>query len=155
MTWTTLNFGKHDGKSLPQVLFSDPDWFFWAIEKDAFRDRGDLEDESKELYQKARNIKIPNNDDGSLIVQHYIHRPTGKYSHFEIIPENQPQHEGASPTIRNTVLDMTAPRNIGSYDKIGYKSLVSSLKSMVFGSKSARMSKSKIETFFDDRNNFL
>ena len=33
MIWTTLNFSRHVGKTLPQILFSDPDWFFWAMDK--------------------------------------------------------------------------------------------------------------------------
>jgi len=30
MAWSTLPFGKHKGKTLPQIVFADPDWFFWA-----------------------------------------------------------------------------------------------------------------------------
>jgi len=30
MTWTELPFGKYVGMTLPQVLFTDPGWFFWA-----------------------------------------------------------------------------------------------------------------------------
>jgi hypothetical protein len=29
--WSKLYFGKHVGKSLPQILFYDPDYFFWGI----------------------------------------------------------------------------------------------------------------------------
>jgi len=36
MTWSILKFGKHKGRTLPQVLFQDPDWFFWAVENDKF-----------------------------------------------------------------------------------------------------------------------
>lgn len=32
MSWTALEFGRHTGRSLPQVMFADPDWFFWAVE---------------------------------------------------------------------------------------------------------------------------
>ena len=38
MTWSELPFGQRREKTLPQVVLSDPDWFFWAIEKDAFQD---------------------------------------------------------------------------------------------------------------------
>jgi hypothetical protein len=37
MAWSTLNFGKHAGKTLPQIVFADPDWFFWAIETNVFK----------------------------------------------------------------------------------------------------------------------
>ena len=41
---------------MPQIVFSDLDWFFDMIEKDAFKNYGD---ETKEMDLKARNIKIP------------------------------------------------------------------------------------------------
>ncbi len=45
MPWTELPFGKHKGKTLPQVVFSDPDWFYWAVEKNIFK--------SKDLKKEA------------------------------------------------------------------------------------------------------
>jgi len=36
MRWSTLKSGKYEGKTLPQVLFKDPDYFFWAIEEGVF-----------------------------------------------------------------------------------------------------------------------
>jgi hypothetical protein len=29
--WLQLRFGKHEGKTLPQIVLSDPDYFFWAV----------------------------------------------------------------------------------------------------------------------------
>ena len=37
MNWTPLNFGKYEGKTLPQVMFKDPDWFFNGYEKGYFK----------------------------------------------------------------------------------------------------------------------
>jgi hypothetical protein len=34
--WTTIDFGKHSEKTLPQVILSDPDWFFWATHNKVF-----------------------------------------------------------------------------------------------------------------------
>ena len=45
MSWSSLEFGKHEGKTIPQVVFSDPDWFFWAIQEDVFRNKGPIEEE--------------------------------------------------------------------------------------------------------------
>jgi uncharacterized protein (DUF3820 family) len=28
MTWTPMKFGKYQGKTLPEIIFADPDWFF-------------------------------------------------------------------------------------------------------------------------------
>ena len=59
MNWTPLWFGKFKGKTLPQVLFSDPNWFFWAIEQDLFVGQGVIEEEAQDLCYKSRNIRIP------------------------------------------------------------------------------------------------
>jgi hypothetical protein len=60
--WSKLTFGKHDGKTLPQVILTDPDWFFWAIEKRVFDNWPALRVEANDILQKARRIKIPKPD---------------------------------------------------------------------------------------------
>ena len=56
--WTALTIGKHQGKTLPQVILSDPDYFYWALEQDNFF-RGKLLTEAKTLATRAGRIKIP------------------------------------------------------------------------------------------------
>jgi hypothetical protein len=56
--WSLLNFGKHEGESLPEVVLRDPDWFFWAIDEKAIRSQV-LAAEAQELDFKASNIKLP------------------------------------------------------------------------------------------------
>jgi len=124
MPWSIVSFGKHRGKTLPQIIFSDPDWFFWAIEKGVFKNKGSLATEAQEVHKKATKIKIPNNDNDELVVEYIVHQPTGKFS------------------------------QIADYDKLGCKQLLSSLKYYVFGNKSVRMTKKKCEDFFDTSNNF-
>lgn len=156
MAWTVVNFGKYrdKGKSLPQILFDDPDWFFWAYSEGVFNNKGGLQQEADDLYQKATTINIPDNDDNDLIVEYYIHQPTGKFSHFDIVPSDRSPHEGGSPSFRSKVIDMSVPRKIASYDKLGCKELIKSLKRHVFGNSNTRISKKKCESFFSDPNNF-
>ena len=154
MAWTKVRFRRHSGKTLPQILWSDPDWFFWAIEDDAFENKGVLQLEAQDLDYKARNIKIPNNDDGALVVEYFIHQPTGKFSHFEIVPADRPSHEGISRTFRTPLIDMSVPRRIAEYDKLGGKELISSLKFYIFGSHSVRLTKKKCGDFFNDPSYF-
>lgn len=154
MTWTQLNFGKHIGKTLPQVLFSDPDWFFWAVETEVFKTRPSFAAQAKLLNERAQKIKIPNGKHSHSVVEYLIHRPTMKFSHFEIVPREQKLHEGASPAFRSSIIDMNVPRRIAQYDKLGCKSLLSSLKFHLFGNKSARISKERAEAFFADHTNF-
>src|SRR5262245_20324937 len=146
MEWSEVYFGKHKGKTLPQILLSDPDWFFWAIEKNAFKNRRVLQSETEDLDYKARNIKIPNNNDGTLVVEYVVHQPTGKLSSFHIVQASRP-HEGS--TLRFPVIDMSVPRRMADYDKLGYKHFLSSLKFYVFGNESARLTRKKCEAFFN------
>ena len=60
--WSIIKFGKrHKGKSLPEVILHDPDWFFWAI-KDRVLENQVFAAEAHDLDFKARNIKIPRPD---------------------------------------------------------------------------------------------
>ena len=156
MIWSEVNFGKYrgKGKTLPQILFSDPDWFFWAIDDNVFQNKGSLYSEAKDLDYKARNIKIPDNEHGILVVEYVIHRPSEKFSHFEVVPANQPIHSGSSPTHRKTVIDMSFPRQLKGYDKLGCKKFLSFLKVYVFGNMPVTFTKKKCEDFFNNPDNF-
>jgi hypothetical protein len=77
---------------------------------------------------RARSIRIPNNDAGDLEAEYIEHSPTGKFGRMEIVPADRPQHEGSSPTFRKNVFDLSVAHNIASYDKLGSKNLISSVK---------------------------
>lgn len=152
--WTKLRFGKHDGKSLPQVLFTDPDWFFWAYEKrDVFRD-ADI-DQAARLYKRARSIRIPDKHGKDLVVEYVIHPSTNKFGGMNVVPASQPLHEGASATFRKPVFDFGVISGIAKYDKLGGKIFLSSLKYYIFGNKSHVMNAKRCEDFFDDDTNFI
>ena len=40
LTWSPLPFGRYEGKTLPQVVLRDADWFFWALGTRAFNSNG-------------------------------------------------------------------------------------------------------------------
>lgn len=156
MPWSIVGFGRHKEKTLPQIIFSDPDWFFWAIEEGLFKNKGSLDTEAQEVYKKATRIKIPNNDNDELVVEYVfeksteklLHFNTGKFSHFKVVPSS------SCPSGKKYI-DMSVPRQTAHYDKLGYRYLLSSLKYHVFRNKSVRMTKKKCEDFFDDSSNFL
>lgn len=154
MRWTIVNFGKHKGKTLPQILFSDPDWFFWAIDEGVFTNKGVLNREATELNIKARNIRIPSRHGLNMKAEYIIHRPTMKFSRMELVPAIRPQHEGASPTFRKDVIDLSVHRQIVPYDKRGCTHMLSSAKFYLFGSESAHMTRKRCEDFFADPKNF-
>jgi hypothetical protein len=152
--WTTLSWGKHEGKSLPQILFSDPDWFFFTFEEKRFEGKGKVKLEAQAIYERATVIKIPDNDSEDLMVEYFIHPPTGKFSHFEIVKSQQALHEGSSFAFRSNYIDMRVPKKIAEYDKLGYKTFIKCLKECLFGSSNVRLTKEKCETFFSDLGNF-
>lgn len=153
--WDVLDFGKYrgKGKTLPQIVFEDPDWFFWALEEGAFK--GDLATQAQDVGRKAQNIKIPGNEKGELVAEYLIHAPTGEFSDLEVVPKSQPPHEGGSRAFREDRIDLGFVRRIKGYDKSGGKLLVGSVKYIVFGAARARLTQQRCEEFFDDPKNFL
>jgi len=135
-------------------MFNDPDWFFWAYGKAVFQDRGSLACESIEICEKSRSILIPQSGEGKTVVEYFIHPITKEFSHFQLVPESRPQHQGASPTLRLDVVDMALVREISSYDKGGYRRLINDIKTLIFSDPSMKMTKTRCEAFFSDGGNF-
>ena len=154
MPWTTLNFGKHEGKSLPQVLFADPDWFFWACDQGVFERRDLLRREAATLRAKATSIRIPQDGGEPSRVEYLLYPTNGKFAGFEIVEESRPAHEGSTRTLRADHIDMSFPCRLANYDKLGCVILVRSFKSLFFDNESARMTRARCEAFFDDLSHF-
>jgi len=72
MQWTVVGFGQHRGKSLPQIIFNDADWFFHAYENGYFK--GSLAREAHDLYHRARSIRVPSRNGQKMLVEYVIHR---------------------------------------------------------------------------------
>ncbi len=154
MGWTTLEFGKHEGKTLPQVLFIDPDWFFWATDNEVFQKSKAFKTEADELEWKAQNILIPRPDRELYEVEYFIHPSQNKFSHFSIVSKDKPLHVGSSSTHRSEVINMRYPRLLNTYDKSGCKRLLKCLKQDYFGKESYKMTKARCEDFFNNDSNF-
>ncbi len=155
MKWTKLNFGKHEGKTLPQVVFQDPDWFLWAMENGVFDKRYQYRDQADEIYYKARNIRIPDNDDDSKLIQVFLYPPTKRFYRFDVVPSTAPPHDGDSAGFQADRIDLSFPRQICDYDKEGCRLMIKSLKYWVFGDRNIVFSKSLVESFFNDEDNFV
>jgi hypothetical protein len=154
MAWTEVNFGKwaDKGKTLPQIVFSDPDWFFWAVEKQTFF--GPLAAEAADIARKAKRIKIPGAAPGEKKVRYFIHPSVDKFAGAEVVPSDRPPHVGSSGTRESQFFDLSMPRRIAPYDKHGGKLLVRAVKYQIFGSGSVRLTKERCENFFNDPANF-
>jgi len=154
-TWTPLDFGKHIGKTLPQVIFDDPDWFFNAYEKGYFKNRDNLRAEANEVYERATSIRIPPAETERMVVEYRFDRESHRFSNVEIMPADRPPHSGASLTERFDRFDLSYLRGKKEYDKSGYDNLLSSMKACFFGDPSYRMTKARCEEFFSDNERFI
>lgn len=150
MAWSEIGFGKrHPRLTLPQIVFRDPDWFFWAIEDSVFRDKPTRR-QAEDIDYRARNIRIPDRFPNH-IVQYVVNQPTDKFQDMHIIPEDAHRYQGA---IYKDVIDLSTMREFSNYDKSGGTQLIKGAKYFLFGDASARMTKSRCESFFDEPDNF-
>jgi hypothetical protein len=113
-----ITFGKrHNGKYLAKVVLDDPDWFFWAMDEDAFDRDPSLLAEAHDLAYKARNIKIPKpNPEGWCIRYTTL---DGKFADFKIIEAATPYSHDSPTMFRGDHLDLSVPRSLKQYDKLG------------------------------------
>ena len=132
--WSILTFGKYKGKSLPQVILSDPDWFFWAAEGDVFRGR--FAEEASLLEYRACNIKIPKPNPEDWCVRYYTdpqRKICGLRHHRS---RRNSQQLDSIEMWREDCLDLSVARRFKSYDKLGGRLLLRAFKYYFFGSES-------------------
>jgi len=152
MKWSVIDFGKYRGKSLPQIIFKDADWFFHAYENGYFNEV--VTQEADEICRRARSIRIPQRNGQKMLVEYHIHRDgksgKGKFGMMQLIPD------GSALGRMNVAssIDFYVPRSLAIYDKTGYKNFVSMLKAILFGDSSRRMNRRACEAFFNDDANF-
>ena len=151
MKWTTLNFGKHDGLSLPQIILADADWFFWAYYNDVFKGR--LAEEAENLAAKARAIKIPKRYRENWVVE-YRYENDGRFMEFAFVEADMPSYCGYRRVHRLPYLDLSFIRRSRTYDKGGCKNLLRDFRRFHFGD-GIRLTKRRSEEFFSKRSNFL
>lgn len=151
--WSEVSIGKwrNKSKTLPQILVADPDWFFWAIEENIFQTNHYLKKEAQTLNLRARSIIVPEKYAPKDTISYKL-MPDGKFAGIELIPSTQPRHIGSSTEIRTKNLDLSKPRSIKKYDKLGSKLIMKSFKYYWFENKS--FSRNKVESFFSNYENF-
>ena len=154
MNWAELKFGKHRGRTLPQVMFKDPDWVFWMHTTGFFQNSHVHGREADEIYRKSRVIKVPQTGDEKMVAEYIVDPRNHNFRGLDLVPVSRPPHKGYSITFRSSVIDMALVRQIANYDKSGYQRLVRDIKRYVLGNRSIRMTRSRCEAFFDDDANF-
>jgi len=139
-------------KTLPQILFQEPGYFFERFESGDWEQEGDqVCKEACKLYVRATNIRVPQKGPEKLVVEYTCDDWIWKVVHVEIVPESRPPHRRS---FRNPVLDLSAGRGIGDYDKLGGELAVIAVKDLLLGGRDTRMTQARCEAFFDNDRNF-
>ena len=146
--YTPLRFRKFPGKTLPQVIFADPDFFFWLHSRGTLY--GTLRREADEIYRKATSIRLPQ---PGMVAEYNFH-PVAGFCGVDLVPVDRPAHEGCTRTLRLPVFDLSITSRARAYDKGGGKILVNAVKFHLFGDSHRRMTRQRCEDFFDNEANF-
>jgi hypothetical protein len=152
MHWTTVNFGKHAGKTLPEIILADVDWFFWAINKGDVL-QGKLGKEAVVLVKRVRAIKIPKPNPKHWQVE-YSYDDTGGFSGFCFVKANIPLYYGSRSIRLAPHLDLSYAQGRKKYDKRGCRNLRRDFRRHYFG-KHTRLTKWRCKEFFSNKDNFL
>jgi hypothetical protein len=148
--WQELPFGRYAERTLPQVVLHDPDWFFWSLEKGAFKYWPKLDAEADELARKARSIRLPSE---GWLVEYLTERGTGKLRSVGPVRETVPPHEGSRISVRKKVIDLSFTRGFRKYDKMGSKLLLDAVRHIHFR-KLKNLTRRRCEAFFESDEHF-
>src|SRR4051812_30939644 len=114
MSWIILTFGKNAGCSLPKIMFTDPNWFFWAINENIFYGRVAVQ--AQLLIDKARRIKIPKRHPEEWDIEYRCDKE-GSFRGFDIVRCHGAPEFVHSSCRRAKHLDLLSVRPAKLYDK--------------------------------------
>lgn len=89
----------------------------------------ELKAEAAAINYKMRHIAIPN--DGESEVDYSIHPLSEKLAAVTVVPKGREFYEG--PRHRTKHFDLSVPRQLAPYDKMGGKIMLQAIKRHVFG----------------------
>jgi hypothetical protein len=115
MSWSVVPFGRYTGKTLPEIVVLDLDWFFWVLPKLY----GRLGAEARDLARKARAIKIPKEHRRKCEVEYRYEFDSGselgrRFYGFAFVKAEARQ---STWTTRLPYLDLALPLGRKRYDK--------------------------------------
>jgi hypothetical protein len=144
MTWTVVKFGKHAGKTLAQIVLSDPNYFFW-LAKNLY---GPLMTEAERLVRRARSIKIPRPNPEKWAIE-YRHDRDDRFLGIDIVKADSHAH---SLFERLPHLDLAFVRRGNVHDTRDCRRVIHDFRSLYFGG--LNLTKRRCEEFFEDEDNF-
>jgi hypothetical protein len=146
MAWSVVPFGKYKGKTLPEIILRDLDWFFWVLPKLY----GKLSDEAQDLARKARTIRIPGRHRRKLEVE-YQFDVDNRFCGFSFVKAESWHWRW---TIRRPHLDLAWPLRGKKYNKRAGRILIRDFRLHYFG-KHKRLTKQRCEEFFSNDDHFI
>jgi hypothetical protein len=141
--WIPMPFGKYEGRTLPQVLFKDPDYFFWLLREGILK--GALAMQGKQVAKKACGIRIPREPAEAFVVD-YFFNCEDQFSGFSIVPKNA--YRSPYVVYRLNHIDFSIIQKHKEYAKGEYRSFLRDFRRVFFGDESANMTKNRCEEFF-------
>ena len=153
MQWIELEFGKHSGRSLPQIAFANPGYLLWLQERDVLKTR-ELRRQLSYVLWRAQHILIPDNVDGNRRVRYYGKDWTEKRTtKVEVVGAEVPSPKSVfSRDVEYFDLLYAVKRD--GFDKSGTRLIVAAVKRRVFGDPEVRLTRAWIEDFFNDGSKF-
>jgi hypothetical protein len=146
MTWSVVPFGKYKGKTLPEIIMRDLDWFFWMLPKFY----GKIAEEAQDVSRKARAIKIRSRRHKHLEVE-YRYELGDRFRGFAFVVAGSARYSRWSTRLSYLDLSRLLRRK---YDKRGSRILMRDFRRHYFG-KNKRLTKERCEEFFSDQSNFI
>jgi hypothetical protein len=146
--WTTLNFGKHAGRTLPLVVLSDPNWFFWAVSKGVFNGR--LGFEADALERRATNIRIPKRHPKKWEIEYRWDRD-GRFLGFDFVEAKSSFHHPLSSRLPH--LDLAYVRRGNIHDIRDCRRLINDFRRLYFEGR--YLTKERCERFFGSQKRFI
>ncbi len=154
MIWRELHFGRHAGRTLPQVALMDPDNFFWLCgSADALRRDPGLWSQARLVHHRARHILPPEKyPEAGTAVEYCVH-PDGGLCGVYLVPATGRRFPKSSDSFVRPYLDLSVPRGLKRYDKRGGKMLVWRVL-LWRGYPNQRCTKRFCNDFFNDPEHF-
>jgi hypothetical protein len=145
-----LDFGKHYRLTLSQVMFRDPDYFFWAYESGVLASHG-YASRAAEIFERATHIRIPKVGPEPWVAEYAVRG--GRLWAVEVVPVSQ-YRDFSAP--RLPWLDLSYARGLcGGKDKTGAELIVRAVKLAWYGDPSERMDRKKCDDFFRSDEHFV
>lgn len=152
MYWAKVDFGTHKGKTLPEIILQDPDYFIWCIDKAIFNNHPELVDEADSLWRKMRSIKIPNNENNEMVVDYKIDNEKSEIN--RIILNGVDTQRDKNTVHRAGYLDLSFAHYYSNEKRNATIKVLPEIFKIVFGEMKIRPSIVEFEEFLLNEDNF-